>query len=194
MSTFLILICTLPERRDKLKRLTTTLDIQKAKYNGIVNYKVHDAGRSMTTGTKRNQLIEQSQSDYFSFCDDDDMVSDQYVDSIMRAIEQRPDVVTFNGYMTTNGKQRRNFTIKLGEKYEERDGQYYRFPNHLCAFKRDKVRHIKFPDQYVQEDWHWAKSIHDKGLLKTEVHINADLYWYDFDSYKPSYAQRTRIR
>jgi glycosyltransferase involved in cell wall biosynthesis len=190
---FAILICTLPERVQILRRLTHELDRQKEKYNGLVNYKCHDAGRSMSTGRKRNELIEQSMSDYFSFCDDDDMVSGDYVDKIMNAIESTPDVVTFNGYMTTNGRDRRGFTIKLNSRYEEINGHYYRFPNHLCAFKRDRVQHVKFPDQYMQEDYAWAKTIHDRRLLKTEIHIDSDLYWYDFNSHKPSYAS-TRVR
>lgn len=186
--TFLILICTLPERADKLRRLTRTLDRQKA------NYKIHDAGRSMTTGMKRNQLIEQSSSDYFAFVDDDDLVTDNYYQAITDAIQSGPDVVTFCGYMTTNGAQRKGFTIKLDSKYEEKDNHFYRFPNHLCAFKRQKVQHIKFPDQHVQEDYQWAKMIHDRKILKTEVHIPQELYWYDFDAYKKSYARPVRVR
>ena len=193
MSSLMILICTLPERAEKLRRLTHTLDKQISKHDSVF-YKIHDAGRLMTTGAKRNQLIEQSESDYFSFIDDDDLVSDLYVNSIMNAIDTVPDVVTFNGYMTTNGVNRRAFTIRLGSKYEERNGHYYRFPNHLCAFKRDKVRHIKFPNQHLQEDFIWAKEIHDKRLLKTEVHVDSDLYWYDFISTKPSYAKPSRLR
>lgn len=191
---FLVLICTLPERANMLRRLIRTLDRQKAKYGGLVGYKIHDAGRSMSTGQKRNQLIEQSQSDYFSFVDDDDMISDNYVDEIYNAIQSGPDVVTFNGYMTTNGRDKKKFTIKLGSRYEERGGHYYRFPNHLCAFKREKVNMIKFPELWMQEDFQWAKQIHDRRLLRTEVHIPYDLYWYDFISNKPNYASSPRLR
>ena len=188
----MILICTLPERHNKLRRLTKELDRQKVRYPGTVDYKIHEAGPSMTTGRKRNELIEQSFSDYFSFIDDDDMVSDSYIYHMMNAFERNPDVVTFRGYMTTNGTNRQNFTIKLGSRYEEKNGHFYRFPNHLCAFRREKVRHIKFPDQWVQEDYIWAKAIHDRGLLKTEVHIESDLYWYD--CYPKPHAQRARLR
>jgi len=188
------LICTLPERANQLKRLTTELDRQKVKFPGLVDYKVHDAGRMIPTGRKRNMLIEQSQSDYFSFCDDDDMVSKDYIEQIMLATEKNPDVITFRGFMTTNGANRENFTIKLGSRYEQKNGHYYRFPNHLCAFKRDKVKHIKFPDQWVQEDYMWAKNIHDRGLLKTEVHIEADLYHYDCYPKQQVYARRAKIR
>jgi glycosyltransferase involved in cell wall biosynthesis len=187
----MILICTLPERASKLKSLTHSLDKQLVEG---VGYKIHDAGRGLPTGTKRNHLIEQTQSEYFSFIDDDDQVSDEYVKEIMKALESSPDVVTFNGYLTTNGMHRRNFTIKLGSRYEERSGHYYRWPNHLCVFKRDKVRHIKFPDVWNQEDYHWSKNIHDRKLLKTEVHIDKDLYWYKFETNKPSYASRPKLR
>src|SRR6187551_561363 len=198
--TFLILICTLPERANQLKRLTTELDRQKLRYPGTVDYKINEpevlaAGRNIPTGRKRNMLIEQSQSDYFSFIDDDDMVSDNYIYYIMNAIElKQPDVITFRGFMTTNGANRENFTIKLGSRYEQKNGHYYRFPNHLCAFKRDRVQHIKFPDQWIQEDYLWAKNIHDRGLLKTEVHIEADLYHYDCYPKQQVYARRAKIR
>lgn len=191
---FLILICTLPERVDKLRRLKFDLDKQISKYNGLVNYKIHDAGPAMPTGTKRNQLIEQSMSEYFSFVDDDDKISSDYVQQIMLATEKNPDVITFNGWMTTSGSNRQNFTIKLGSRYEEKNGHYYRFPNHLCVFKREKVRHIKFPDLWVQEDYLWAKAIHDRHILKTEVHIEADLYHYDCYPKPPNHARRLNIR
>lgn len=196
--TLLILICTLPERVNLLRRLTNVLDRQKKKYNGSVNYKVHDAGKSMPTGTKRNQLIEQSQSDYFAFCDDDDLVTEDYIDEIMKAIEQNPDVVTFDGWYTEYGKNKRNFTIRLGSKYYEdpKDPNFYyhRFPNHLAVFKRSVVQHIKFHPIWKQEDFKWAEQIANKNLLKTEVHIPKMLYHYDCNPKINHYAQRTRIR
>lgn len=179
----MILICTLPERHAKLKRLTMSLDKQLC---SLAGYKVHDAGRFMSTGQKRNQLIEQTQSDYFSFVDDDDLVSDNYVESILKATESNPDVITFNGYITTNGADRRNFTIRLGSRYYEdkndKNFYYHRFPNHIACFRRDKVRHVKFPHIWQQEDFQWADRIRASNILRTEVHINDDLYWYDYNT------------
>lgn len=186
----MILICSLPERAAKLKRLTSILDKQLVEG---VSYKIHDAGRSMSTGTKRNMLLAQTQSEYFSFIDDDDTVSPYYVSRILEATKQNPDVITFQGWMETNGMHRRHFTIKLGSKYEEVNGHYYRFPNHLAVFKRDKVRGVRFPDIYIQEDYQWAKKIHDSRLLQTEVHIPEQLYFYhkeNHESFKVRRANR----
>src|SRR5688572_1478313 len=85
--TWMILICHLPERAEKLRRLTRALDRQKAKHKGVVDYKINDAGRSMPTGIKRNMLIEQTQSDYINFIDDDDEISENYVDEIVKGME-----------------------------------------------------------------------------------------------------------
>lgn len=177
-----ILIPTLnePESINFLRRLNNILDPQIARYPGQVEKVINDAGRSMPTGTKRNLLIKDSVGEYFSQIDTDDMVPAYYVDELMRAIAQDPDVITFNGYMTTNGEHRRNFTIKLGSKYEERAGHYYRFPNHLCAFRRPAVDSVYFDPIWNQEDYNWAKKIHDRKLLKTSVHIEKDMYHYDY--------------
>lgn len=186
-----ILICTLPERADKLKRLTNILDPQIDRYKDSVFRMVNDRSSSLPTGTKRNNLIEGSQSEYFTFIDDDDLVSMYYVDEIMKAIAQGPDVITFQGWITTNGANKVNWTIKLGEKYEERNGHYYRWPNHLAVFKRVLVNRFKFPDVWQQEDFMWSKQINDSKVLKSEVHIPMQLYHYDCI---PKQARYQRVR
>lgn len=190
--TLSVLIPTLPERYQLLKRLQNILTSQVARYSDRVVIHYNDAGRHATIGEKRNALMERVTTDYSVFIDDDDIVSFNYIDSIMRAMESNPDCITFNGWMTTNGMNRRDFIIKLGEKYEERRGVYYRFPNHIVPMKTSLVRHIKFPHITQTEDYQWARQINDKKLLKTSVHIEQDLYIYDFRTNKPPYGYRVR--
>ncbi len=192
MKTLAILICTLPERADKLNRLLNVLKWQLRNYGNEIVYAINDAGRSMPTGTKRNLLIAQTTSDYFVFIDDDDLITDQYIKLIFDAIQHGPDVVTFNGWMTTNGQDRRNWTIRLGSKYEEKDGHYYRWPNHIVPMKRDAIKDVRFPDIWIQEDYQWSQKIHALGLLKTEIHIDQQLYFYDCNP--PIVQRRQRIR
>lgn len=171
-----ILICTLPERQHKLNVLLNSLEQQRT---ADVEILTDNSDRHVPTGTKRNNLISKSTGEYFCFIDDDDKVPEYYVSEILNALSQNPDVVTFIGYLTNSGAGRKNFTIKLGSKYDEINGHYYRFPNHLCAFKRSLVAHIKYENIWLQEDYHWAKRINDNRILKTEVHINKDMYHYD---------------
>ena len=44
---------------------------------------------------------------FISFIDDDDLVSEEYVDQVLRKIRKNPDVVTFWGYRFHNGKKDR---------------------------------------------------------------------------------------
>lgn len=176
-----ILIPTLPERHQLLRRLKTILDRQK---NDNVEVIIHDAGPSMTTGEKRNRLIESCEGEYFCFIDDDDLVPEYYVSEMLSAIDHDPDVVTFIGYMTTDGQKRQGFTIKLGSEYVTRNDHHYRFPNHLCAFKKSLVQSVKFPPIKVGEDYQWAKAINDRNILRKEIHITKNMYHYDFRSKK----------
>jgi hypothetical protein len=195
MSTLSILIPTLPERYSLLKRLQSILLPQVANFNSRIVIHYNDAGRQSTIGEKRNSLMSRVQTEYSVFIDDDDKVSHDYVSQIMSAIEKNTDVITFNGYMTTNGSQRKNFVIKLGERYEERNNVYYRFPNHLCPMRTKLVRHILFPHIVAGEDYAWARMIHDRRLLKTSVHIEKELYHYDFNSMKSPYnGKPARVR
>lgn len=179
-----ILICTLnePFYINGLKRLNNILDPQIERYPGRVEKLINDAGRSVSTGQKRNELIKNSEGEYFCFIDSDDMVPSYYVDELMKAIEREPDVITFNGWITEDGGNKKNFTIKLGESYIERSRHYYRYPNHLCIFKRSLVEHVKFPHITTGEDFAWATSIRDQKLLNTEVHIQHNMYEYLFIS------------
>lgn len=179
-----ILIPTLPERAMQLHRLRLNLDRQAARFPGEVEIRIHDQGRSITTGEKRNWLISQAWGTHVVFADDDDHVGSTYIEDIMLALKSDPDCVTFNGWMTTNGAHRVDFIIKLGEKYEERGGKYYRFPNHIVPIRKTIAESVKFPHVSQGEDYAWALQIHQKGLIKTSVHIEKQLYWYDFQTKK----------
>lgn len=178
-----ILIPTLKERHESFMRIKTELENQR---RGLTDVEicVHDGPRSMSTGEKRNLLINYSVGDHFCFVDDDDMVEPYYIRYIKQALEHSPDVVTFNGWMTTDGSQRVDWVIKLGEKYEKREGKYYRWPNHLAVMRREAVEGIKFPHVWHGEDYQWSVMIKNKGVLKTSVHIDKQLYHYDFKTRK----------
>lgn len=180
--TLSILIPTLPDpyRYRMLSRLNDVLDPQILKYQDRVEKRLNDAGKTMTIGEKRNWLIANSSCEYFVFIDDDDMISPDYLDEIFKAMESKPDVITFNGYYTENRGQRKRFEIRLGNGYNETRDCFFRWPNHLAIMRRDAVVTVRFPHIIQREDYLWSKEINDKGLLKSSVHIEKDLYWYDF--------------
>jgi glycosyltransferase involved in cell wall biosynthesis len=172
-----ILICTLPERAEKLKRL---LAILRPQITADVEIITDDRGRHITTGQKRNELLHKAKGIYSVFIDDDDIVSHDYVLKVLQASIHNPDCITFRGHMTTNGFNRVNFVLRLGEKYEERNGIYYRFPNHIVPIKTQIGRQVAFENITHGEDYKWALQIKDRNLLKTEFYIDSELYHYDY--------------
>ena len=178
-----ILIATLPERAHFLERMKGYLGPLPEGVEIITD----DRGRNVPTGTKRNEMVQASTAEWVVFVDDDDRVEPDYVSLIMDALKQNPDVVTFQGtyFDACNPTPTRmDWTIKLGESYEARNGHIYRWPNHLSVMRRSIASQVRFPDIWQGEDYQWSKQIAERGLLKTEVHIPKQLYHYLYVSNK----------
>jgi len=176
-----ILIPTLPERDHLLAKMLDSL----GQHQGI-EVLIDSRGRHITTGQKRNELISRAHGEYVVFIDDDDYVTPDYLPSIMEALLTRPDVITFEGWYTENGRNRVDWVIKLGERYEARTekGKYmfFRFPNHLCPVKKSIASRVAFPHITQGEDYAWAVKL--QPLLKSSVHIPKQIYHYAFRTNK----------
>lgn len=144
-----------------------------------------DRGREITTGEKRNNLIESANGTYTVFLDDDDEVHPHYIALIVDQIGAHPDVITFNGWMTNNGIHQADWEIRLGHPYINRptpEGKdyYLRWPNHLVPMRRELIKDFKFQHVTLGEDFEWSKRIHESGVLKTEIVIPEKMYHYKF--------------
>lgn len=171
-----LLIPTMPSRRTLFERLLLDLRTQVLKCGKEVEI-LADAGDG-TVGAKRQRLIEKAQGDYVAFIDDDDGVDPLYLQHILEALKLNPDVVGFNGVMTTNGTRPKKFNIKKGNQYDERGGVYYRYNNHLCPVKRSIALQVGYKDMGHGEDFEYATRL--KEFIKTEVFIDQSLYYYRY--------------
>ena len=183
---FSILICTLAKRQKMFKILYSVLEVQ-AKCCGVENQieilSVVDNGK-MPVGKKRNILISMSKGKFIAFVDDDDRVNSNYIKIITNIIKTNPDIdcIGMTGIYTTDGKDPKKFIHTLNcKEYFEKDGIYYRCPNHLNPIRRDCIKDIKFDEINFGEDAKWAFKIRDKNLLKKEIMYDQDpLYYYRF--------------
>jgi len=194
-----ILIPTLDKRKDLLDKLVAFLKNQIASHQLESEVEIlSDHNPRITTGKKRNHLLKKAKGQYVIFLDDDDWVHDDYIIELINAIDQSADVITFNGYMTTNGDKRVDFTLLLGGKYQAKKNdkgiEYYeRFPNHIVCFKRNIATKYKFPDITHGEDIVWACNVNGHTFkndqiiynthpspLKKSVHIDKDMYHYRY--------------
>lgn len=183
--TLSILILTIPKRKVLFDRLNLELRSQVLTCNSKVEI-LADNGDG-TIGGKRQRLLEKAQGDYVVFIDDDDWVSEDYLSSILFAIESNPDVVGFFGWITTNGMHRKRFILSKECDYVDRAERYERHNNHLCPVKRDIALQIGYKNVSWQEDYDYAVRLKHSGLIKTERFISKSLYFYKYMT-KKSYT------
>lgn len=176
--TLSILICTIPKRRDMLERLVKSLNFQQIPYEKQVEIMFDNGGGSV--GSKRQKLIEAAKTDYIVFIDDDDLVPTDYISSILLALKSEPDVIGFLGWITTNGRNQKQFKISKDCDYVDTGKRYERFNNHLSPIKRSIALQIGYKDMTFQEDYDYAVRLRESGLIKTEVFIPKSLYFYRY--------------
>lgn len=171
-----ILIPSVPERTAHLSRMVDELNKQIA--GKPVELLVVTDNRKRTTGAKRNLLIEQAQGQFIVFVDDDDVLLPNYVDSLLRHIEDNPkaDCIVFDVAVYLEGKFSK--LCKYGIEYEHsEDSQYYyRKPNHLMCHARRLASRHKFLDISYGEDDEWGKRIAKD--IQRQIRIPEALYRY----------------
>ena len=182
MKDLSILIPTLPARIDSYCNLIKKLNSQINNNNlqdKIQILSICDT-QDMTVGKKRNLLLEISSSKYICFVDDDDMISDSYIQSIMIGIDTDSDVVTFCGNYYHNNNFYKPFILskKYNTNYDD-ENAFYRLPNHVCPIKRNIAINCLFSDIYFGEDTEYGHKI--LPLINTEYHIDTILYHYYYN-------------
>lgn len=186
-----ILIPSTIDRQPMLDKLITYLQQQIIECNAeiYVEIKTSVDNRQMKTGSKRNLLLNSCTGEYVVFIDSDDWVSEDYVKLIMDGIVSEADVITFNGWIETNGTDRKQWFIGKDlvweTKHDAKGNIYYnRSPHHLIPTKREIALQIGYPDVTIGEDSDYSARLAKSGLVKTEYKINKDLYFYNFNSLK----------
>jgi glycosyltransferase involved in cell wall biosynthesis len=141
----------------------------------------------VTIGEKRNFLLQSATGKYVCFIDSDDMISDDFIKSVLFAIQSEPDCLSMRGIMTTDFQNPEIFEHSLKyNQWKTNEGaltgqvKYERYPNHLNVIRADIAKQFKFPETNHGEDYAWSKSIHESGLLKNEVYTDKVLYYYQY--------------
>ena len=180
-----ILIPTLPSRNEFLNRLLDLLRPLAAPYGEEIEIRTLLTDSQPSVGVKRQQLLQEAKGQYIAFIDDDDMVDPLYFERIMPLLDGVNDCVGFRGIYTVDGQNPGVFihTLKC-DKWHERDGIYYRCPNHLNPVKREIALAAGFPDQRFGEDQAYSMAV--RPFLKQEAMVDdPPLYLYQFRSVKP---------
>ena len=181
-----ILICSLTERRNIfLDRLLDKLEPQVKDKN--VELLVFSDNAKRSIGQKRNDAIKMANCKYSCFIDDDDLVSDDYVDLILKEIRDwSPDVIVFDALITFD--EQRPKLVKYGREFDycEKEEAYYRHPNHLMVHKKSNITEW-FQDIKTGEDDEWASRMLDR--IVTQSRIEKILYYYEYRTTTKKYYE-----
>lgn len=144
-------------------------------------------------GTKRNDLLNMAQGDYVVFVDDDDRVSDDYVQQLLDAVTVGADIITFEVEVSLNGNHPKPcyYDMRYKADYNLPDS-YHRLPNHIMAVKRELALATKYQDILKGEDADYSKRL--APLLKTQHIIEKVLYYYDYSDVTTETQQKLKRR
>lgn len=189
-----ILIPTILERRDQFDHLVSFIS------NVLEDNALHDAvelisysdNKEISIGKKRNYLYGMAKGLYSWAIDDDDAIATDAIPLILAAMKTDPDCITFQELCNIDGvTSRSNFSLNYIDWGEHIDGwDHVRTPFFKTPIKTSICQAFPVPDMRFGEDHSWARII--QPHLKTEVHIDEFLYYYNHQS--SPYNQRYGFR
>ena len=137
--------------------------------------------KKRSIGKKRQEMVNLAQGEYIVFIDDDDRISDDYINQIMTKLSENPecDCVVFDSICRVNGGI--NKLCKYGIEFEYgdiNDGLEWRGkPAHTMVYAASIVKNHQYTDMGNGEDCDWVKRAYLD--IKNQTRIDKVLYYYD---------------
>lgn len=173
-----ILIPSLAHRGNLLVELLECLEPQICRG---VSVRVYRDDREVGYTDKLNTLIQSSKADYVCFVDDDDLVAPNYVKRVLTAMRRHPDYVGFRLRYTKDGVPQLPVfhSLRYPHWYDDANG-FYRDFQQFQPIRRDLV--APWVDHGYLSDRHWAGMMRSSRRVKDEVFVNAELYYYRYQT------------
>lgn len=187
-----ILIPTIPERSDKFTVLYNELMRQKTAFDTfhssigeleiVVNAGVKFLDGGLSIGKKREALVQEAKGEYLCFLDDDESISPNYVETLMRLCHKGADICTFKAIVkmetfwsildmrlvyTLNDQMSPDYTVR-------------RPPWHVCPMKSKYAKLFQFKDINAAEDFEWMEKVLQR--CTTESHTDKVIFQYNHKS------------
>lgn len=139
--------------------------------------------RKSNLSEKRNQAIHNAKGRFITFVDDDDKIEPDYVDSILKAIQENPkaDCVVFDVLVHGYTPEPKLCSYGIEYQHGENEKMYLRKPNHVMAYKTEISRRFKYRKDLsaISEDTEWAERASKE--IKNQVRVGKVLYHYFYN-------------
>ena len=162
------LIPTIAGREASLHTLMSSIHEKMGRLATGLRYKISLAydNREMSVGMKRQYLLQGADGKYSAFIDDDDNITDAYIEDLVQTIEGSYPVMRIRGQIEPY-----TFTHSLENNLNSPMAQgnvFLRPPNHLNPMMADVAKLIHFRDAIRGEDLDWAIRLSRSGFLTHE--------------------------
>lgn len=181
-----ILVCSVTNRFNTfLPNIINKLHSQAEQFDDVEIICLMD-NKKMMLGNKRNEMVNLSCGKYVVFIDDDDDITDNYIETLYLATQSNVDIINFTVSVSLNGGEYKPclYNMDYENDYNESntEGQivsYHRLPNHIMCVKRELAIDTIYPSIIRGEDAGYSKSL--KPKLKSQLILNDTLYFYNFN-------------
>jgi hypothetical protein len=166
-----VLIATIPGRERKLQLLITTIREKVSRIAPEIRLEIciDFDNRESSIGTKRQRLLERAQGKYLSFIDDDDEITDAYIEDFLATFRGNFHTMRLRGQMGDYPFVH-STAVKLTDPMATMDSPpvFQRPPNHLNPMLSDIAKLIRFKNATYGEDLDWTISMARTGFLQRE--------------------------
>ncbi len=162
------LIPSIVGREHSLQSLLVSIHEKMGRLAPQISYNIKLAfdNRETSIGTKRQNLLQAAEGKYFAFIDDDDDITDAYVEDLVETINGSYPVMRLRGQIAEY-----TFTHSLENTLHSpmaRGDVFLRPPNHLNPMLTDIGKFVSFADAVRGEDLDWTIRLAQSGFLKDE--------------------------
>jgi hypothetical protein len=179
-----VLIPTIPGRETKLHTLIMSIREKVARICPDLRVEICLSfdNRETSIGLKRQTLLNQAKGKYLSFIDDDDTITDAYVEDVWACFQGGYHTMRLRGQM-----KEYTFThsvaVKLNDPMATKDDPpvFQRPPNHLNPMFSDIAKFIPFKDALRGEDLDWTLTLLKSNFLETEYTSDPSRIHYNYD-------------
>jgi glycosyltransferase involved in cell wall biosynthesis len=191
-----IIMISIPERAERFNALKKKVSKQITKIHEyhptlgsveivpVISPKFADGGGSI--GYKRQLGLLAAKGEYVCWLDDDDDISPDYVETLVRLCNKGADVCTFN-----NVSKFDNFWMvvkmhfKTKHDQQAKPGIINRRPYHVCAFRRGVLDGVVFPDTNWDEDTGFI----GQALKNCKTFAHSDAILHEYRRLEKSYSE-----
>jgi hypothetical protein len=166
-----VLIPTMPGREQGLQRLVSSLYEKVGRLAPKLRMEIclEFDNRESSIGMKRQRLLEKARGKYLSFVDDDDEITDAYIEDLWACIQGKYHTMRLRGQMSQYTFVH-SVDVKLTDMMATQDEPaiFQRPPNHLNPMLSDVAKLIRFKDAVHGEDLDWTINLYKHKFLSRE--------------------------